>query len=351
MEESLCDQVLVVGTDKNGKGGIATVINMQSSRMRPFHYICSHRFDSRYKQLWLTCVAYVKFLCAVSKKNIKIVHIHTASYRSFYIAAFFVLVGKLFGKAVILQLHGGEFFEFARHHARSVYFICNKVDVLLGVSKFVEKKLQDMHLKGEVQLLYNPIVLPTEDKVVIHQNKANVSITFMGSIDDNKGIFKVLEVLADNKSYYASVCNVNIAGIGDTDRLCALIQQYGIGSFVKYIGWVDAVAKDHLLTMTDIYIQPSCYESLGIAIIEAMSYGIPVVATRVGGIPELIDSGVNGYLFDYNEFNQIDTFLKLLINDYRLRAELGRNARSKSEMFSVVDFEERLKTIYQQILS
>lgn len=351
MEKSLCNQVLVIGTDKNGKGGIATVIHMQSALMKPFHYICSHRFDTRFKQLWLTCGAYTKFLWTVAKKNIKIVHIHTASYRSFYIAAFFVLVGKLFGKIVILQLHGGEFFEFARQHVKSVYFICNKVDVLLGVSMFVERKLQAMHLKGRVQLLYNPIVLPPADKVVSHQKKAKVSITFMGSIDENKGIFKVLEVLKNDKSYYASKCDVNIAGIGDTDRLHALIQQYGIETFVKYVGWVDEVAKEHLLATTDIYIQPSCYESLGIAIIEAMSYGIPVVATRVGGIPELIEHGVNGFLFDYNDFKQIDVFLKLLIKEDRLRAEFGYKARSKSEKFAVPAFEEKLETIYQQILS
>lgn len=354
LNENLSKSVLIVGTDFNGKGGIATVIKSQSNIMSPFNYLCSHRFDTRVNQLLLTVKSFVEiFFKLVGNRNIKIVHIHTASYRSFYISSFYVLISKLFGRKVILHLHGGEFFQFFSKNPHYVKYILSKSDFILCVSKFFLNNFKDEEIKKRVHVLYNPVECPMKvrRKSIFEKNeKRKVNVTFMGTIDDNKGIFKLLELLSENKEYYQNRCIFNIAGIGEVRRLKELLTMNSLNSFVKYLGWIEKEEKEKVLLSTDIYIQPSQFESLGIAIIEAMSYGIPVVASKVGGIPEVVDHGLNGLLFDYYDFDQFDKYLRDLIETPSLRKALGEKAIIKSSMFTYLAFEKNLCRIYKSLL-
>lgn len=343
-------RVLILGTDKTGKGGIATVIKHMSDIMAPFHYVCVHKFGASWKKLVIIIEAIFQTLYYLTFRGIKVLHIHSASYTSFYVSSIFVVIGKVFRKKVVLHLHGGKFFEFYKTRPRLIRCVCMMADCLVGVSQYFVDRFMEYGLNSNVRLLYNPIEMPSECLVSQIGCRQQKHIAFLGAIDDNKGIFDLVERLGQDKAYFEGRVQLFIAGVGQHERLCHLIEEYNIGSFVHYLGWIGPAEKAEVLSHTDIYLQPSRFESLGIAIIEAMSYGVPVIASRAGGIPEVVDDGVNGLLFPPNDFDQCIGLLKQLLENDARNKTLGVKAREKAKHFSLQNFETELMEIYRSLV-
>ena len=85
----------------------------------------------------------------------------------------------------------------------------------------------------------------------------------------------------------------------------------------------------NILPAFDVYVHPSREEGLGVVLLEAAVAGLPLVGSRVGGIPEVVEDGKNGYLFEYGDFRQLADIIKRLANDIQLRTILGAEARKK----------------------
>ncbi len=343
----LCRKVLIIGTDYNGKGGIASLLFLYSKIFSPFLFVCSHRFTTKWGQLCLAITAFFKLIYYCIFSSIKIVHIHTASYRSFYRESIYVLVAKFFRRKVILHLHGGEFELFYKTFPGYIRFICRRVDCIVGVSNYFKDLFRKLDLNSNIIVVYNAIELPLFCKK--SNNDGKVQVSFLGAIDHNKGVFDIIDCLVSNKEYFKDKIELNIAGIGNEERLLAMLGEGNILEFVHYYGWLDNIQKNELLAQTDIYLQPSYFESLGIAIIEAMSYGIPVIASNTGGIPELVQSS-DGYLIEPGNKKQLFDALRSLIENSDLRKELGDNALKKSREFSIESMEKSMLQLYNKLL-
>ncbi|WP_292269367.1 glycosyltransferase family 4 protein [Butyricimonas sp.] len=348
ISKELSRKVLIIGTDFNGKGGIAFLLHLYSKIFSPFLFICSHRFTTKWIQLRLAIGAFFKLLYYCIFTSVEIVHIHTASYRSFYRESVYVLLAKFFRRKVVLHIHGGEFELFYNTSSCYVKFVCKKVDCLVCVSDYFREAFNRLNLNKNILVLYNAILPPICSKSVYDGGK--IKISFLGTIDDNKGVFDIIKCMVTNKEYFRNQVELHIGGIGDKERLMSMVIEGKIADFVYYHGWLDVVQKNELLAKTDIYLQPSYFESLGIAIIEAMSYGIPVIASHTGGIPELVESSRQGYLIEPGDINQLYTVLRLLIENQSLREKLGRNSLEKSKKFSIETMEKNMVQLYNKLL-
>lgn len=346
INELICSKVLVIGTDKDGKGGIATVIKQMSNIMMPFNYVCNHKFICGIKKIYIIVVAVLRTLYSLLLGGIKIVHIHSASYHSFFVSSIFIMIGRMFSAKIILHMHGGKFFEFYMRNKRFVSYMCYKVDCLVGVSRHFTEQFEAYGLNKNVVLLHNPIIIPEAQYLSNIGSREKKTVTFMGAIDYNKGIFDVLYLIIKDRDYFENKINLYIAGVGEHEKLKRIICTHGLGSFVHYLGWIGEQQKQDILSATDIYIQPSRFESLGISIIEAMSYGVPAIASNAGGIPDIIDNGINGLLFTSGDFEAFIIKLKLIIEDENMNRELGIRARDKALSFSLRIFETKLQEIY-----
>ena len=137
---------------------------------------------------------------------------------------------------------------------------------------------------------------------------------YLGKISQQKGIFDLLDVVEKNINFFRNRLILHIGGNGDTERLKTLILTKGIADIVTFEGWADNNKKIELLNRADALILPSYTEGLPVAILEAMTYELPVVATTVGGIPEIV-SPETGLLF--HPGNKIEMFkcLRMLVNN------------------------------------
>ncbi len=137
-----------------------------------------------------------------------------------------------------------------------------------------------------------------------------------------------------------------IAGDGTCrESLVALAGQLGITDRVTFLGHRDDVPA--VLAQADMFVLPSRSEALPNSVIEAMASGLPVVASRVGGIPELVDDGKTGYLVPPGDPNALADALARLLEDPRRSAELGRAGRIKIEQnYSFDRMVEQMETLY-----
>jgi glycosyltransferase involved in cell wall biosynthesis len=134
------------------------------------------------------------------------------------------------------------------------------------------------------------------------------------------------------------------------DQIRSLVSGNGLDSAVSFLGQRDDVMD--VLQAMDILAAPSRWEGLGISIIEAMSLGLPVVASDVGGIPEVITHGENGLLFPTGDIKALADSVNLLLGDPSLRERLSANAAlTAKERFSADAMIEATLITYRHALS
>jgi glycosyltransferase involved in cell wall biosynthesis len=133
---------------------------------------------------------------------------------------------------------------------------------------------------------------------------------------------------------------LHIIGYGPLEEeLCSLTNELGLQGQVHFYGvqtndWVKSFLVEHC--DTHLYVQPSRREALGQSILEAMAAGLPVVAARVGGIPELITDGGTGLLFEVESTNSLVDCIIRLMNNPQLANQLGSKAKEVAlEYFTV----------------
>jgi N-acetyl-alpha-D-glucosaminyl L-malate synthase BshA len=144
---------------------------------------------------------------------------------------------------------------------------------------------------------------------------------------------------------------VKLVMVGDGPEKAAAehrVRELGAEREVLFLGNQDCM--EELLPLADAFLLPSSSESFGLAALEAMSAEVPVVASNVGGLPEVIDHGVTGYLHDEDHTDGfVASVLRLLTND-SLRRSMGRRARRVArERFNVDEMVSRYVKIYDSL--
>jgi glycosyltransferase involved in cell wall biosynthesis len=105
-----------------------------------------------------------------------------------------------------------------------------------------------------------------------------------------------------------------------------------------------------MLAKADVFVLPSYNEGLPMALLEAMSWGLPVITTPVGGIPEVVSNTQNGLLVTPGDIQQLSEAMQSLIKEEKLRLSLGSAARISVAPLDVKDYFGSLKSIYHSVL-
>ena len=177
-----------------------------------------------------------------------------------------------------------------------------------------------------------------------------IHLLFMGLLVKEKGIYDLLDVIAVHHEELSHLIKLHIGGNGDVASLLRYIKEHELNDCVIYEGWVSGEKKSRLLSQCDIYVLPSYIEGLPLSILEAMSYGCPIMATEVGGIPEIVWNGKNGFLIKPGDKNGMYDRLSRLIQDDILRARMGEDARERALNNSPQSVKKELLTVYNQLL-
>jgi glycosyltransferase involved in cell wall biosynthesis len=347
IESAVSKKILFLGQDINDLGGIATVLNNYKIICEQFNFVRTNTKmkSSKAQKIMMLFESLFIFLKYCISLQIKIIHINTAAYNDFFRNSLFIVVGKLFRKKIVLQIHDGAFEEFYKKYLLFVKIMIKKCDYIITVSKFLSKVIKK--ISTDVVVIYNMVDKPLLEKV----KKNRLNILFLGAIIDDKGIFDVLGVFTDNYHYFMNNVTLHIGGIGDVRRLKNIIIQKKLEKFVIYHGWLDKLEKHKLLSQSDVLIQPSYFEGFGISIAEGMSYGLPIIATNVGGIPELVENKLNGFLIPPGDKTQIFEAIKIFIENPKLIEIMGQESKKKVIPFYKDNVLKKMKDFYVNIFT
>lgn len=215
------------------------------------------------------------------------------------------------------------------------------VDTFIPISNFVQNTLNKSCYKT-IQVIYGGIKLLEYSRISYRKN-----LLYIGRLSKEKGVEYILKAMPLIIKKVPSV-HLNIVGDGDEKhKLESLSKELNLENIVTFIGSVPYKEVGKYYKNANIIIVPSLWlEPFGLIGPEAMSAGRPVIASRVGGIPEWLDDGKTGFLVDPGNSKQISEKAIQLLSDRKLSQQMGKNALKKSEQFSIEKHVGKIEKVY-----
>ena len=345
------NQVLTIGIDyKIVHGGVAAVETVYSTFYHPFNHVSTVVDYGKTRKLWTFFKAlFAFFYWMIFHKEIKIIHIHGASKASFWRKRIFIRIAKIFKKKIVFHCHGAEFKNFTKVHHKAVSKTLNKCDCIIALSESWKKWFEEEFHHPNVVVIKNVIPKP----VIKEKSEADglFRLLFLGRLGKRKGIYDLLDVMIANKEAYNGRLQLLLGGDGDIEEVNQIITNEKLERIVKYEGWVSGNKKVELLNMADAYILPSYNEGLPISVLEAMSYELPIISTRVGGIPEILEDGTNGFIMEPGDKKAIKEAIERLMDDEDLRKKMGQKSALMVKAHLPEHVEKQLKELYDHLLT
>jgi D-inositol-3-phosphate glycosyltransferase len=177
---------------------------------------------------------------------------------------------------------------------------------------------------------------------------------YVGRIEPLKGADLLLHAAASLESeegVQVLVVGSDAEGSGEIERLHQLSDDLQLGDAVEFVGRVPQERLALYYSAADVCVVPSFYESFGLAALESMACGTPVVASRVGGLSTIVQHGRTGYLKSWRCPEAFAQSLEMIMANEDLRDSMGRAARNRAEMLSWDQVAGRLLALYERLRS
>jgi len=270
----------------------------------------------------------------------------------FYRDALFTLLIKLFGRRIVFHLHRQGIEEMA-NNSRHKKWLLRRTFHRTNMICLSEKLTADIRTvyKPAPFILNNGIEI-VNNEVAPPDNKAP-RVLYLSNLVKSKGIEIFLQSLVE---LHKQGCNFHARIVGapvdyPIETAKAFCAEAGIAHLVDVIGPRFDEDKFEELRLADIFVLPSFNECVPLSILEAMQFGLPVVATTVGGIPDILQHGVNGLLVPPGNVPELAASLKQLLADKPARIQMGYNARERfMQRFTLAKFYDGLTGIFEQVL-
>jgi len=286
-----------------------------------------------------------KLLNVIKRGNYDIIHVHL------FPADIFVAISSLLLPRRIKFIFS-EHSNYNRRRSIKFFkvidgFTYSRYDKIVCISKQVEESLIMWRPETARKTIVIKNAIPISNRLNFKVNKY-YDIIFVGRLERVKGVDILLKAIQILKEKYYRSLRVAIVGDGNLmEDLKKLALQYGINEYIDFLG----VRKDvlELMRESSIFVLPSKWEGFGLVLLEAISVGVPVVATKVGGIPEIIEDGKDGILVEpENPEGLANTILRLL-DDNGLRSLISLNAYKKVKgEYSIERYTKDLLNLYKE---
>lgn len=353
---SACRSVLMVGTDLDGMGGVRAVVSgyVDGGLFERYDcvYVTSHRAGSGWVKIFTALKAWVRVALLLRKLDAPLVHVQTASRASFWRKAVVCLMARAAGRPYIVHLHGGGFSRFYEHECgrigqRLIRSILAHAALVIALSEEWRERLLKICPTARVEILHNAVRIPDADRSQACAER-NPTLLFLGHLLPEKGIYELVKAFAQIAQRFPDLKLV-LGGVGEADAVRKLAGQLGIAERVELPGWLGPESKNAALAASTIFLLPSYHEGMPMALLEAMSWGVPVIATPVGGIPQIVTQEVNGLLIPPADIAALRAAIERLLEDPTLRVRLGNAARTTIVSgFSLEDAMRKLDNIYRR---
>lgn len=350
-----CRSILMVGTDLTGMGGIRTVVQGYIDAglfdRVDCTYVTTHRPGSHWRKLVAALTGWARVALRLRTLDAPLVHIHLSSRASFWRKSMVCALARLARRPYLLHAHGSEFADFYEECSpparRIVRTVLANATLVLALSETWRTTLQRISPQARIEVLMNAVPLPALAERRPAEQRPN--LLFFGEIARHKGVIELTRAFAQVATALPGL-QLIFAGTGravaETRELTA---QLGLDGRTEFTGWLESQRKRAVLADATIFVLPSYVEGVPMALLEAMSLGLPVIATPVGGVPEIVTHEVDGLLVPPGDVPALAAAIMRLMSDPQLRERLGRAARETiAKRFSLDTAVEQLLGYYRR---
>lgn len=347
-------KVLMVGVDKQRFGGMWTVANNYIENKNfnekvELEYIATSTNGSALKRFIFMIKGIYKIKRALKKENVDIVHIHMAEKGSTFRKGYVAKLSKNNNCKVVIQLHAGPFMAWYNSlklkKQKKVTKIFGYADRILVLGEYWKKELATIIDERKLDVLYNGVTIPKNNLY----NISNKNIVYMGVLKKEKGIYDLINSISIINDKLPQDIKVLLCGNDLEGNIFDIIREKKLEKRIEMLGWIDEEEKDKVYKSALISVLPSYFEALSMTIIEAMSYGVPVITTDISTMREIL--GEKAILISPGNVNLLAENILRLVNDKETLDLLSKDEyRRVNEKFSVENNIDTTINIYKQVM-
>lgn len=345
-------KILMMGCHMDAPGGISSVIKTYQREgifaQGDVKYISTYKSSNKLAVIFNFLIAVCLLCINLIINPIEVVHVHSASRGSFWRKYLLLKIAKRFNAKVMFHLHSGEFPQFYEKQSienkERIKRFLEDVDQIVVLSPYWRKKVLQIAPESNVSVLLNPV-----DKVNDEPKLQENHILFLGRLRKEKGIYELIAAakILNEKGFDFKL---TIAGDGDIESFQQLIDDSKLTKKIELVGWVSGKEKDDLILSSDLFVLPSYFEGLPISVLEAMINNVVVVATDVGGIPDVVKHKKTGLLVESKQSDQLASAIETLFVDEALKGAMRSSAYIFAcESFQTKQIVSKLRSIYESI--
>ncbi len=348
-----------------GSGVLASELGLSLAKEHEVHFICyacparlqtdnhrilCHRVDIPPYPLFeyspYTLALASKIIDVMEHYRLDIIHVH---YAIPHATSAYLAKKALHGKVkIVTTLHGTDVYLLGLNpsYKSIVEFSMENSDSLIAVSEFLKKEtLEKFSITRPITVIPNFVNPEKYKRIGRGKEKIICHISNFRPLKRVADVVQIFDMIVKERD-----CRLYLVGEGPAKHPAQrLVKKLGLEEKVCFRGNVGDVSR--ILGKSNLFLLPSQQESFGLAALEAMSSEVPVVATRVGGLPEVIRHGKDGYLAKVGDLDTMAEYCLKILTNNGLAEKMGREARMRVlEKFATEKVVPRYVSLYQRTL-
>ena len=343
-------KVCMIVQNKMVKGGIAAVVSgyygSKLERDYDMIYVESYKDGGKLTKLFKGICGYFHFVKVLLVDRPDIVHMHSSFGPSFYRSLPFIYMSSWAKKPMINHIHGSEFdklytnaSERKKKLVRKAWGKCNRFIVL---SESWKERFSEVIPNEKMTVIENYSIV----KDGINRSQCHNQVLFLGAINQMKGCYDMVDVTKRIAEVVPDIKMV-VAGAGEIEQVKSKAIAEGVAKHFAFPGWVRGKQKEKLLKESDVFFLPSYTEGMPMSVLDVMGYGLPIVASNVGGIPRIVHEGENGFMREPGDTAGFAEAIIQIMTSDAMRINMGKQSMEiVKERYSLEKHIELLENVY-----
>jgi glycosyltransferase involved in cell wall biosynthesis len=351
--------ILMLGASLKYPGGMTEVVRSYAAAglfdSWPLRYISTYEGRSFSAKLWPWLAALGTVLALLLRRRVALIHVHSAAYGSFWRKSVICTLSLAFRVPYVIHLHDGRLPAFRRDCGLFAMtwlcFILRHAARVVVLTRRWRDEVQAIEPQANISIIGNPVPVPT---ALAPLSRPARRLLFLAWLHKDKGILDLIAALPHILRRVPEA-ELVIAGGGSAggchtpEQLKQFADALGVEHALRFAGWVDGARKAELLGEADVFVLPSYCEALPVGLLEAMAAGVPAVASRVGGIPDVIEHQVSGLLVEPGEPRALAQAIVAILTDEALRTRLREAAHREVKRYSMDAVLGELESLYRAL--
>ena len=350
-------RILMCGNHNSNKGGMTTVINQildKDWRTEKIHikFIPTYYRGNRFLTIAFFIMGYLRVFFALVIYKPDVFYTHMSVRGSYTRTKALQKLCRQVGTPMVVHLHGSEFEDWYNGESdvkkKEISSFISNCAAFIVLGQKWERFVKEISPSANIRQIHNCISIPASK---VFWNDKEVRFLFLGVLIPRKGIIDLLKAVKQlDEQHSIDQCVFDIGGTGpDEEQLRMYVKDNSLSNKVNFLGWVSGNAKNRTIEKSSVFILPSYNEGLPVAILEAMSYGLPVISTHVGDIADAVRDNINGYLIEPGDIDGLkNAILKTIDRDNWDR--LSKNSKEIAEKeFDIKQFYRDLISVWKSV--